>query len=57
MNRVHPTLAITAATLAALVGGCDNRSSDADKAIHGQAREMYGMSADSPAAQATGKAP
>jgi hypothetical protein len=49
MNRVHPTLAITAATLAALVGGCDNRSSDADKAIQGQAREMYAMSADSPA--------
>jgi hypothetical protein len=49
MNRVPTTLAITAASLAALVGGCDDRSSSADKAIQAQAREMYAMSADSPA--------
>jgi hypothetical protein len=47
--NLRTTLAITAASLSALAGGCDDRSSDADKAIHAQAREVYGMSVDSPA--------
>ncbi|HYE62411.1 MAG TPA: hypothetical protein VD997_10475 [Phycisphaerales bacterium] len=50
-NRVNLRLpfALSAALLAALAGGCDDRQSAADKAIVVQAREMHALSADSPA--------
>jgi len=46
-NRVNMRLPLvmTAAALVTLAGGCTDRSTDADKAVHAQAREMQALSA------------